>query len=80
METTNYTMVVIKSDTDKWLTQKENVEIQNRMFTKEIYLAATDSADNYIEIDNTTYENYQTQLDTYNKQLKNEPTNVAENK
>ena len=33
METTNYTMVVIKSDTDKWLTQKENVEIQNRMFT-----------------------------------------------
>lgn len=80
METTNYTMVVIKPDTDKWLTQKENVEIQNRMFTKEIYLAATDSADNYIEIDNTTYENYQTQLDTYNKQLKNEPTNVAENK
>ena len=80
METTNYTMVVIKSDTDKWLTQKENVEIQYRMFTKEIYLAATDSADNYIEIDNTTYENYQTQLDTYNKQLKNEPTNVAENK
>ena len=80
METTNYTMVVIKPDTDKWLTQKENVEIQYRMFTKEIYLAATDSADNYIEIDNTTYENYQTQLDTYNKQLKNEPTNVAENK
>ena len=73
-------MVVIKPDTDKWLTQKENVEIQYRMFTKEIYLAATDSADNYIEIDNTTYENYQTQLDTYNKQLKNEPTNVAENK
>ena len=53
-------MVVIKSDTDKWLTQKENVEIQNRMFTKEIYLAATDSADNYVEIDNATYENYQT--------------------
>jgi len=30
------------------------------MFTKEIYLAATDSADNYVEIDNATYENYQT--------------------
>lgn len=78
METTNYTMVVIKSDTDKWLTQKENVE--NRMFTKEIYLAATDSADNYVEIDNATYENYQTQLDTYNNKLKNETVNVAENK
>ena len=73
-------MVVIKSDTDKWLTQKENVEIQNRMFTKEIYLAATDSADNYVEIDNATYENYQTQLDTYNNKLKNETVNVAENK
>lgn len=80
METTNYTMVIIKSDTDKWLTQKENVEIQNRMFTKEIYLAATDSADNYVEIDNATYENYQTQLDTYNNKLKNETVNVAENK
>ena len=33
-----------------------------------------------MEIDNATYENYQTQLDTYNNKLKNETVNVAENK
>lgn len=50
MKQTTYTTRVIKPEEGFYLTQSEEVEVINRIFSKEIYLAANDSPDNYTEI------------------------------
>ena len=50
MKHTTYTTRVIKPEEGFYLTQSEEVEVINRFFSKEIYLAVNDSPDNYTEI------------------------------
>ena len=72
MKNSSYTMVVIEPETESnYLTQKDsNISINDRIYSKKIYLAVNDSSDNYIEIDEATYQNYQTQLKDYEDEMK----------
>lgn len=68
MKQSNYTVQIIEP-TNGWLTQKENVEIQNRVFSKKVFLAINDSIDNWTEITEEEYAAYQVELEEYNKSL-----------
>lgn len=68
MKQSNYTVQIIEP-TNGWLTQKENVEIQNRVFSKKVFLAVNDSVDNWKEITEEEYAAYQVELEEYNKSL-----------
>lgn len=50
MTTDTYTTKVLKADDGYVLTQSADVDIKERIFGTVIYLAATDSEDNYKEI------------------------------
>lgn len=68
MKQSNYTVQILEP-TNGWLTQKENVEIQNRVFSKKVFLAINDSIDNWTEITEEEYAAYQVELEEYNKSL-----------
>ena len=68
MKQSNYTVQIIEPS-EGWLTQKENVEIQNRVFSKKVFLAINDSIDNWKEITEEEYAAYQVELKEYNKSL-----------
>lgn len=71
MKQSNYTVQIIEPS-EGWLTQKENVEIQNRVFSKKVFLAVNDSIDNWKEITEEEYAAYQVELEEYNKRLQEE--------
>lgn len=71
MKQSNYTVQIIEPS-EGWLTQKENVEIQNRVFSKKVFLAVNDSIDNWKEITEEEYQTYQIELEEYNKRLQEE--------
>lgn len=50
METTEIVVRKITPAEGKWLTQVAVVESEERIFSQEIYLAVTDSAENWKEI------------------------------
>ena len=68
MKQSNYTVIILEP-MEGWLTQKENVEIQNRVFSKKVFLAVNDSIDNWKEITEEEYAAYQVELEEYNKSL-----------
>lgn len=68
MKQSNYTVIILEP-MEGWLTQKENVEIQNRIFSKKVFLAVNDSIDNWKEISEEQYQLYQVELDEYFKSL-----------
>lgn len=64
MKNLNYTMVVLEPDnTNGYLTQNDNVDIIDRLFSKKIYLAVNDSAQNYKEITEDEYTTLKEQQD-----------------
>ena len=65
------TMVVIEPDnTDNYLTQSnDSIEIQNRIYSKKIYLAINDKTENYKEINKTEYDAFQALLKKYNDEM-----------
>lgn len=71
MKQTNYTVQVLEPE-NGWLTQVENVSIENRIFSKKVYLAATDSPSNWHEITESEYQAYQLELEEYLKSLEEE--------
>ena len=69
MKQSNYTVQIIEPS-EGWLTQsQDNIEIQNRVFSKKVFLAVTDSIDNWKEISEEQYQLYQVELDEYFKSL-----------
>lgn len=69
MKSTDFTVHVIEPDEDNWLTQSNvDIPIQERIFSKICYLAINDSADNWKEITQDEYENYQIELEEYQSQ------------
>lgn len=50
MKTTDYTMIVLTAEKGFILTQVEEVELSKRIFTDRVYLAVTESPDNWKEI------------------------------
>lgn len=68
MKQSNYTVQILEPE-NGWLTQANDIEIENRIFSKKIFLAVTDSIDNWIEISEEQYQTYQVELDEYMKSL-----------
>lgn len=68
MKQSNYTVIILEP-MEGWLTQKENVEIQNRVFSKKVFLAVNDSVDNWKEITEEGYAAYQVELEEYFKSM-----------
>jgi len=54
---------IIEPDDGMWLTQAEDIEILTRIFSKKVYLAVNDSEDNWKEITQAEYEQYQAQFE-----------------
>lgn len=65
MTTSNFTTVILKPEEGKYLTQKNDVEIQNRLLATTIALGKFDSADNYIEISGEEAEAYRAEQKKY---------------
>ena len=64
----NYTVHIVEP-TNGWLTQAQELEIQDRVFSKKIFLAVNDSIDNWKEITEEEYQAYQVELEAYNNQM-----------
>jgi hypothetical protein len=67
----NYTVHIVEpsNGTNGWLTQAQELEIQDRVFSKKIFLAVNDSVDNWREITEEEYAAYQVELEAYNNQM-----------
>lgn len=63
MKNSSVTVQIIEPDDGMWLTQAEDVEILARLFSKKVYLAVNDSEDNWREITQAEYEQYQAQFE-----------------
>lgn len=63
MKNSSVTVQIIEPDDGMWLTQVEDVEILARIFSKKVYLAVNDSEDNWREITQAEYEQYQAQIE-----------------
>ncbi len=50
MKQTEYSVQIIEAEEGKTLTQAAEVALQNRVLSKKLYLAVTDSPDNWKEI------------------------------
>lgn len=68
MKTSNYTVQILEPS-EGWLTQSAETEIQNRVFSKKVFLAVNDTVDNWKEISEEQYNLYQIELDEYFKSL-----------
>ena len=68
MKQSSYTVQILEPE-NGWLTQKENTEIQNRIFSKKVFLAVNDSVDNWKEITEEEYAAYQVELEEYFKSM-----------
>lgn len=58
MEKKDYTVVTLEAADGMWITQAEAVGAEERVLTKKVFLAATDSAENWREIDEAEAEAY----------------------
>lgn len=67
MITSDYTVRVLQPSEGHYLTQSGDINIDERVFSDKVYLAVTDSVENWIEIDQAQYEEYQQELIAYNE-------------
>lgn len=67
MITSDYTVRVLEPSEGHYLTQSGDININERVFSDKVYLAVTDSVENWIEIDQAKYEEYQQELIAYNE-------------
>lgn len=68
MKQSNYTVIILEP-MEGWLTQAQESEIQNRVFSKKVFLAINDSIDNWKEITEEEYVAYQIELEEYLKSM-----------
>lgn len=67
----NYIVQILEPE-NGWLTQAQDIEIQNRVFSKKIFLAVTDSPSNWKEISEEEYAAFQIELEQYNNEIEKE--------
>ena len=77
MKTSEYTMITIEPElSENYLTQNsQDTLIQDRIFSKKIYLAINDNASNYKEITNDEYNVFQVELKAYEDSILSGNTN-----
>ena len=65
---------IITADENKWLTQKEDVGDNNRLYTKELRLGKFDSSDNWRDADDAEKVEYEKHMEEEaRKEHPNEP-------
>lgn len=55
--------MIILEPKEGWITQNREVPLEERVFSKKVYLAINDSEDNWTEITEEQYQEYQKQLE-----------------
>lgn len=78
METTTYTTTIIKADNGKYLTQKECDPLGRVITADQIFLAATDSVDNWKEIEEEEKAALEQEIEVAQLALEAESRAVAE--
>lgn len=68
MKQSNYTVKIIEPSDGYTLTQNNDVELNERIFSKKIFLAINDSADNYKEILDSEADELMKQIEELAKQ------------
>lgn len=68
MKQSNYTVQILEPE-NGWLTQAQEIEIQNRIFSKKVFLAVNDTVDNWKEISEEEYAAFQIELEEYNNEI-----------
>lgn len=68
----NYTVVVLEPSEGYTLTQSAEVEVQNRILSKKVFLAVNDSSSNWKEITDTQADEIRVAQEEYAKELKKE--------
>lgn len=68
MKQSNYTVKILEPSDGYKLTQKNDVELNERIFSKKIFLAINDSADNYKEILDSEADELMKQIEELAKQ------------
>lgn len=68
----NYTVVVLEPSEGYTLTQSAEVEVQNRILSKKVFLAVNDSPSNWKEITDTEADEIRVAQEEYAKELKKE--------
>ena len=63
MKKSNYTVQIIEPSEGYTLTQSKDVEVQDRILSKKIFLAVNDSPDNWKEITDAEAEELQAEQD-----------------
>jgi hypothetical protein len=76
MKNSSYTMQIIEPDSG-YLTQNEEVDIKNRIFSKKIWLAVNDSASNYKEITEAEYTTLKAEQDAAMKEEQDKINSAA---
>lgn len=66
MKTSNYTVQILEPS-EGWLTQSQDVEIQDRILSKKVFLAITDSIENWKEITDIEAEEIRIAQEEYAK-------------
>lgn len=65
----NYTVVVLEPSEGHTLTQSQDVEIQNRILSKKVFLAVNDSPNNWKEITDAEADEIRLAQEEYTKEL-----------
>ena len=58
MTNENFNTIVLRASEGNYITQRNEVEIIDRIIATVVCLGRNDSADNYVEIDKETADNY----------------------
>ena len=62
MKTTDFTVRVIEPSEGKWLTNSGDVPLRDRVFSRKVFLAVNDSPDNWAEITDEEYREWQERM------------------
>lgn len=69
MITRNFTVQVLEPSEGFVLTQAEDVDLMNRVFSKKVYLGVNDSVDNWKEITEAEQKEMEVEIDAMVKEM-----------
>lgn len=69
MITRNFTVQVLEPSEGFVLTQAEDVDLMNRVFSKKVYLGVNDSVDNWKEITEAEQKEMEAEIDAMVKEM-----------
>lgn len=75
----NYTVKILEPQSGHSLTQAyTDMELQERIFSKKVYLGVNDSEDNWVEISDEAVEALQAEIERITKELADKENDISE--